>query len=165
MELIELPSYTDEEKVQIAKRHLIPKQRKKHGLSAQQLKISDRALHALIASYTRESGVRVLEREIAAICRKAAGGIAENKFKAVSVKPENIQKLLGPAKFKPDEFRLIDSIGLVRGLAWTSAGGEVLDVEVAVVDGSGKLELTGNLGDVMKESAKAAITCIRSRAK
>ena len=165
MELIELPSYTDEEKVQIAKRHLIPKQRKKHGLSAQQLKISDSALHALISSYTRESGVRVLEREIAAICRKAAGGIAEEKFKAVSVKPENLQELLGPAKFKPDEFRLIDSVGLVRGLAWTSAGGEVLDVEVAVVDGSGKLELTGNLGDVMKESAKAAITCIRSRAK
>ena len=165
MELIELPSYTDEEKVQIAKRHLIPKQRKKHGLSAQQLKISDSALHAVISSYTRESGVRVLEREIAAICRKAAGGIAEDRFKAVSVKPDNLQELLGPAKFKPDEFRLIDSVGLVRGLAWTSAGGEVLDVEVAVVDGTGKLELTGNLGDVMKESAKAAITCIRSRAK
>ena len=165
MELIELPSYTDEEKVQIAKRHLIPKQRKKHGLSAQQLKITDSALHAVISSYTRESGVRVLERQIAAICRKAAGGIAEDKFKAISVKPENLQELLGPAKFKPDEFRLIDSVGLVRGLAWTSAGGEVLDVEVAVVDGSGKLELTGNLGDVMKESAKAAITCIRSRAK
>ena len=165
MELIELPSYTDEEKVQIAKRHLIPKQRKKHGLTAQQLKITDGALHAIISSYTRESGVRVLERQIAAICRKAAGGIAEERFTSISVKPNNLQELLGPAKFKPDEFRLIDSVGLVRGLAWTSAGGEVLDVEVAVVDGSGKLELTGNLGDVMKESAKAAITCIRSRAK
>ena len=165
MELIELPSYTDEEKVQIAKRHLIPKQRKKHGLTAQQLKISDSALHAIISSYTRESGVRVLERQLAAICRKAAGGIAEGKFSSLSVKPDDLHALLGPAKFKPDEFRLIDSVGLVRGLAWTSAGGEVLDVEVAVVDGTGKLELTGNLGDVMKESAKAAITCIRSRAK
>ena len=165
MELIELPSYTDEEKVQIAKRHLIPKQRKKHGLTAQQLKISDSALHAIISSYTRESGVRVLERQLAAICRKTAGGIAEGKFSSLSVKPDDLHALLGPAKFKPDEFRLIDSVGLVRGLAWTSAGGEVLDVEVAVVDGTGKLELTGNLGDVMKESAKAAITCIRSRAK
>ena len=163
MEVIELSSYTDEEKVQIAKRHLIPKQRKKHGLRANQLKIDDQAIRELIRSYTRESGVRLLEREIAAVCRKAATGIAEDKFKSVSLKAGKVQELLGPAKYKEDEARSEDSVGLVRGLAYTAAGGEVLDVEVAVVDGSGKLELTGNLGDVMKESAKAALTYIRSR--
>ena len=164
MEVIELSSYTDEEKVQIAKRHLIPKQRKKHGLRANQLKIDDQAIRELIRSYTRESGVRLLEREIAAVCRKTASGIAEEKFKSVNLKAGKVQELLGPAKYKEDEARSEDSVGLVRGLAYTAAGGEVLDVEVAVVDGSGKLELTGNLGDVMKESAKAALTYIRSRA-
>ena len=164
MEVIELPSYTDEEKLQIAKKHLLPKQRRKHGLSAAQLKVRDDAIRSLIPAYTRESGVRVLERELAAICRKAAGGIAENKFTSLTVKPANLAELLGPVRFKADEQRKKDTVGLVRGLAWTSVGGEVLDVEVAVVDGNGKLELTGNLGDVMKESAKAAITCIRSRA-
>ena len=164
MEVIELPSYTDEEKLQIAKKHLLPKQRKKHGLSAVQLKVRDDAIRSLIPAYTRESGVRVLERELAAICRKAAGGIAENKFTSRTVKPDNLAEFLGPARFKADEQRKKDTVGLVRGLAWTSVGGEVLDVEVAVVDGTGKLELTGNLGEVMKESAKAAVTCIRSRA-
>ena len=163
MEVIELSSYTDEEKVQIAKRHLIPKQRKKHGLRANQLKIDDQAIRELIRSYTRESGVRLLEREIASVCRKTASGIAEEKFKSVNLKAGKVQELLGPAKYKEDEVRSEDSVGLVRGLAYTAAGGEVLDVEVAVVDGSGKLELTGNLGDVMKESAKAALTYIRSR--
>ena len=163
MEVIELPSYTDEEKLQIARKHLLPKQRKKHGLSAAQLKVQDAAIRSLIPAYTRESGVRVLERELAAICRKAAGGIAEKKFDSVKVTPDNLAEFLGPVRFKPDEQRRKDTVGLVRGLAWTSVGGEVLDVEVAVVDGSGKLDLTGNLGDVMKESAKAAITCIRSR--
>ena len=141
MEVIELSSYTDEEKLQIAKAHLLPKQRKKHGL-----------------------GVRLLEREIAAVCRKAAGGIAEGKFKSLTVKPEKLEKLLGPAKYKPDEKRSGPTVGLVRGLAYTEVGGEVLDVETAAVLGTGKVELTGNLGDVMKESAKAAITYIRSRA-
>ena len=164
MEVIELPSYTDEEKLQIAKKHLLPKQRKKHGLSAVQLKVRDDAIRSLIPAYTRESGVRVLERELAAICRKAAGGIAENKFTSLTVKPDNLAEFLGPVRFKADEQRMKDTVGLVRGLAWTSVGGEVLDVEVAVVDGTGKLELTGNLGEVMKESAKAAVTCIRSRA-
>ena len=165
MEVIELPSYTDEEKLQIAKRHLIPKQRKKHGLTSAQLKLQDNAVRAIITSYTRESGVRVLEREIARVCRKTAGGIAEEKFSSVTVKSENLADFLGPVKFKPDEKRLEDTVGLVRGLAWTSVGGEILDVEVAVVEGTGKLELTGNLGDVMKESAHAAVTCIRSRVK
>lgn len=163
MEVIELSSYTDEEKLMIAKDHLLPKQRKKHGLSASMLKISDDAIRELIASYTKESGVRVLEREIAAVCRKAASGIAENKFKTLSVRAGSLKELLGPEKYKKDEIRRTDSIGLVRGLAWTGAGGEVLDVEAAVLDGTGKIEITGNLGEVMQESVKAAVTCLRSR--
>jgi ATP-dependent Lon protease len=164
MEVIELHSYTDEEKLQIAKNHLIPKQRKKHGLRANQLKFEDGAIREMIRSYTRESGVRILEREIAATCRKAASGIAEEKFKSLTMRPGQLEEVLGPAKYKPDEIRKRDEVGLVRGLAYTSVGGEVLDVEVAVLDGSGRLELTGNLGDVMKESAKAALSYIRSRA-
>ena len=164
MEVIELSSYTDEEKLQIARSHLLPKQRKKHGLKANQLKISDDAVRSLIRGYTRESGVRQLERELAAICRKAASGIAGNRFRTLTVQPGKLEKLLGPVKFKPDERRNEAAVGLVRGLAYTSVGGEVLDVETAVVEGSGKVELTGNLGDVMKESARAAITYIRSRA-
>lgn len=164
MEIIQLASYTDEEKLQIAKRHLLPKQRKKHGLRANQLRVSDEALREIIRSYTRESGVRTLEREIARLCRRAACDIAEEKCKGVSVKAGGLEPLMGPAKFKPEHLRVRDEIGLVRGLAYTSVGGEVLDVEVAVVDGSGRLELTGNLGDVMKESARAAMTYIRSRA-
>ena len=142
----------------------MPKQRKKHGLNGNQLRISDDAIREVIDSYTRESGVRRLERELATLCRKAAGGIAEGKFRSLSVKPERLEELLGPARFKKDERRDRDEIGLVRGLAYTSVGGEVLDVEVAVLEGSGKLELTGNLGDVMKESAHAALSYIRSRA-
>ena len=164
MEVIELSSYTDEEKLEIAKRHLLPKQRKKHGLRANQLKISDEALRAIISGYTRESGVRLLEREIARVCRKAAAMIAGGECKSLNVKNEKLEAVLGPVKFKPDEQRSQDEVGLVRGLAYTAVGGEVLDVEVSVVDGSGKLELTGNLGDVMKESAHAAVTYIRSRA-
>ncbi|MBR0162812.1 MAG: endopeptidase La [Oscillospiraceae bacterium] len=165
MEVIELSSYTDEEKLQIAKTHLLPKQRKKHGLKGTQLRVGDDAVRAIIRGYTRESGVRLLERELAALCRKAASGIAEEKFRTLTVKPEKLEKLLGPVRFKPDEKRSFDAVGLVRGLAYTSAGGEVLDVETAVVNGSGKVELTGNLGNVMKESAQAAITYIRSRAE
>ena len=164
MEVIQLSSYTDEEKLQIAKNHLIPKQRKKHGLKANQIKFNDAAIRELINSYTRESGVRNLEREIAGVCRKAANGIAEEKYKTLNIRSGGLQDLIGPAKFKPDAMRARDEIGLVRGLAYTSVGGEVLDVEVAVVEGSGKLELTGNLGTVMQESAKAALTYIRSRA-
>ena len=163
MEVIELSSYTDEEKVEIAKRHLIPKQRKKHGLKPAQLKIQDDAIREIIRAYTRESGVRNLEREIAGVCRKAASGVAEEKYKSLNLHAPGVAELLGPARFKPETLHPRDEIGLVRGLAWTSVGGEVLDVEAAVVGGSGKLELTGNLGDVMKESAKAAITYIRSR--
>ena len=163
MEVIELSSYMDEEKLHIAKEHLLPKQRKKHGLKTSQLKISDEMLREIIRYYTRESGVRILERELANLCRKAACGIADGRFKSLTVRDSNLEKLLGAKKYKPDSPDRNDSVGLVRGLAYTSVGGETLDVEVSVLRGSGKLELTGNLGDVMKESAKAAVSYIRSR--
>ncbi len=163
MEVIEMSSYTDEEKLEIAKRHLIPKQRKKHGLTASQLKISDDAIRELISSYTRESGVRILERELASICRKSARKIAGKESRSVNLKAGMLEAMLGPAKYRPDKLRPADEVGLVRGLAWTPVGGAVLDVEVGVMDGGGKLELTGNLGDVMKESAKAAVSYIRTR--
>ncbi len=163
MEIIELSSYTDEEKLHIAKDHLLPKQRKKHGLKAAQLKVSDDAIREIISLYTRESGVRVLERNLAAVCRKVATRIAEGSCKSVTVRAGSLEKYLGTPRYTKDLIYPKDEIGLVRGLAWTAVGGEVLDVEVAVVDGSGKVELTGNLGDVMKESAKAAMTYIRSR--
>ena len=165
MEVIELPSYTDEEKLQIAKRHLIPKQRKKHGLKAAQLRFDDGAIRAIIRLYTRESGVRVLEREIAKICRRTAFEIAEGRAKSLTVRAEGLEELLGTRKYVSDTLRERDEIGLVRGLAYTAVGGEVLDVECAVLEGTGKIELTGNLGDVMKESARAAVTCLRSRAQ
>ena len=163
MEVIEIGSYTDEEKLQIAKSHLLPKQRKKHGLRANQLHISDDALREIISDYTRESGVRILEREIAAVCRKTARIIASAERKSVSVRAGQIEPYLDVPKYRENRLYPKDEIGLVRGLAWTSVGGEVLDVEAAVMDGSGKLELTGNLGDVMKESARAAVSYIRTR--
>lgn len=163
MEVIELSSYTDEEKLQIAKTHLLPNQRKKHGLTASQLSMSDDSLRALISGYTRESGVRNLERELGSVCRKTARKIADGECKSVRLKAGSLESLLGPEKFKPDPIEKADEVGLVRGLAWTGVGGAVLDVEVVVLDGEGSLELTGNLGDVMKESARAAVSYIRSR--
>ena len=165
MEVIELSSYTDEEKLQIAKQHLLPKQRKKHGLKPSQLRVSDDAIREIITLYTRESGVRVLERNLAAVCRKTAKRIALGECKSVQLRAGSVANYLGPARFEPEHVYAQDEVGLVRGLAWTSVGGEVLDVEVAVLDGTGKLELTGNLGNVMKESAQAAVTYIRSRAQ
>lgn len=164
MEVIELSSYTDEEKLQICKKHLLPKQRKKHGLTGNQLRLSDDAIREIIMCYTRESGVRVLERQITSLCRKTASGIAQDDFKSLTLKSGMLEQYLGAHKYKPDALNPVDEVGRVRGLAWTSVGGEVLEAEVAVVDGTGKLELTGNLGDVMKESARAAVTYIRSRA-
>ena len=163
MEVIELPSYTHEEKFNIAKKHLLPKQIKRHGIPSKMLRVRDDALHALIEGYTKESGVRTLEREIASICRKACMQFADGAEK-VTVRAEDLESLLGPVKFKPDPLSLADNVGVVNGLAWTSVGGEMLQVEVAVLDGSGKLELTGSLGDVMKESAKAAVTYVRAHA-
>ncbi len=164
MEVIEVSSYTDEEKLQIVKRHLLPKQRKKHGLNGNKIRISDDAIREVINNYTRESGVRRLERQIAAICRKVTTGIVEEKFNSLTIRAGEVEPLLGVPRYKDSNMMKQDEVGLVQGLAWTSVGGEVLELEVSVVEGTGKLELTGNLGNVMKESAKAAVTYIRSRA-
>ena len=166
MEVIELGSYTDEEKLMIAKNHLIPKQMAKHGIKKAQLKVSDDAIREIIGCYTRESGVRNLERSVAEICRKTAMKlVSEEEPKKISVTGSNVSDFLGVRKFLPDRIPGSDQIGLVTGLAWTSVGGETLEVEVNVMDGTGKLELTGNLGDVMKESAHAALSYIRSNAQ
>ena len=165
MEIIELGSYTDEEKLMIAKNHLLPKQIAKHGLKKNQLKVSDDAIREIIQCYTRESGVRNLERSIAQLCRKADMALlAEDAPQKITINGGNLEKYLGIRKFLPDRMPARDEIGLVTGLAWTSVGGETLEVEVNVMDGSGKLELTGNLGDVMKESAHAALSYIRANA-
>ncbi len=165
MEVIELGSYTDEEKVMIAKNHLIPKQLAKHGLKKSQLKISDDALREIISCYARESGVRNLERVIGKLCRKADMQLlSEDAAKRVLVTGTELEQLLGVRKYLPDRLGASDEVGLVTGLAWTAVGGETLEVEVNVMEGSGKLELTGNLGDVMKESAYAALSYIRANA-
>ncbi len=164
MEIIELGSYTDEEKLMIAKDHLLPKQMKKHGLKKVQLRVGDDAIREIIHCYTRESGVRSLERCFAEICRKADMKILSEEAKRVTVTGTNLESFLGVRKFLPDRLPCTDQVGLVTGLAWTSVGGETLEVEVNVMDGSGKLELTGNLGDVMKESAHAAVSFIRANA-
>ena len=166
MEIIELGSYTDEEKLQIAKNHLIPKQLKKHGLKKSQLRLSDDALREVIFCYTRESGVRNLERMLAQICRKAAMRLLDvDAPKRLQMTGSNLEEYLGTRKFLPDRLPGGDTVGVVTGLAWTSVGGETLEVEVNVMEGSGKLELTGNLGDVMKESAHAAMSYIRANAQ
>lgn len=164
MEVIELGSYTDEEKLMIAKNHLLPKQMAKHGIKKTQLRLSDDAIREIIRCYTRESGVRNLERSIATICRKADMQLLNEEIKKISINGANLEEFLGVRKFLPDRMPSKDEIGLVTGLAWTSVGGETLEVEVNVMDGSGKLELTGNLGDVMKESAHAALSYIRANA-
>ena len=165
MEIIELGSYTDEEKLMIAKDHLLPKQLKKHGLKKAQLRVTDEAIREIISCYTRESGVRNLERQLAQLCRKVDMELLQNEnAKRITVQGSNVENYLGTRKFLPDRLPVGDQVGLVTGLAWTSVGGEVLEVEVNVMDGTGKLELTGNLGDVMKESAHAALSYIRANA-
>lgn len=166
MEVIELSSYTDEEKLMIAKDHLIPKMMAKHGLKKSQLKITDEAIRAAITGYTRESGVRNLERMIAKLCRKVdLVLVGEDAPKKITVSPDNLEEFLGVRRYEPDVMEETDPIGLVTGLAWTSVGGETLEVEANVMEGSGKLELTGNLGQVMQESAKAALSYIRAHAR
>ena len=165
MEVIDLPGYTDIEKVQIARRHLIPKQLKKHGLRPQNFRLDDEALQMVIACYTREAGVRSLERELAKLCRKTAKYMSESGKRSLHFTTENLPKYLGTPVFKPEQPLENPECGVVNGLAWTSAGGEMLEVEVSAVDGTGKVVTTGNLGDVMKESAQAAITYLRSRAE
>ena len=165
MEIIELNSYTDEEKLMIAKNHLIPKQISKHGLKKSQLRITDDGIREIIQCYTRESGVRNLERAFAEICRKTAMELlADENIKRVQVTDKNAEKYLGVRKFLPDRMSAKDQVGIVTGLAWTSVGGDTLEVEVNVMDGTGKLQLTGNLGDVMKESVQAALSYIRANA-
>ena len=163
MEIIELGSYTAEEKFNIAKKHLIPKQIKRHGLTPKQLKITDKALRLIIDGYTKEAGVRNLEQQLAAVCRKSAMAVVEGSAEKISVKPENVEELLGTRKYKNDSIIRENEVGVVNGLAWTSVGGDMLEIETAVLKGTGKLELTGSLGDVMQESAKAAVSYIRSK--
>lgn len=163
MEVIELTSYTDVEKLEIAKRHLLPKQLARHGLTKKTFKMTDGAIRALIRGYTREAGVRQLEREIAACCRKVAKKIVEGEAEKVTVTEKNISELLGAPRYRPEHNQTEALVGVVKGLAWTAGGGEILEAEANVLPGTGKLELTGNLGDIMKESAKTAISYIRSR--
>lgn len=162
MEIIEINSYTREEKFQIAKKHLIPKQLEQCGFTSKEVKFTQKAIYTLIDFYTRESGVRTLERTIASILRKCAVIKLEDDIDTFKIDEKEIDKLLGNKKYLPDTYSKTDEIGVTNGLAWTSVGGELLPIEVAVMDGTGKIELTGSLGEVMQESAKTAITCIRS---
>ncbi|MCI2106267.1 MAG: endopeptidase La [Intestinimonas sp.] len=164
MEVIELSSYTDEEKLQIARLHLLPKEMKRHGLRRSQLKMTDDAIREVITAYTRESGVRVLERKLGTLCRKVAMRLVKGDVKSVSLTGDNLSQYLGVPKYHPEKLEGTSQVGVVNGLAWTQVGGEILQVEANVVPGSGKIELTGNLGDVMKESAHAALSYVRSRA-
>ena len=162
MEIIELSTYNDSEKLDIAKNHLIPKQLKRNGVPSRVFKITDDGILALIRNYTKEAGVRNLEREIASLIRKSAKKIAEGNAKTVKITEKNIQDYLGKRKVIPERLEENDPIGIVNGLAYTQAGGDLLKVEVAVMEGSGKIELTGSLGDVMKESAKIAHSYVRT---
>ncbi len=162
MEIIEISTYTDSEKLAIAKNHLIPKQLKRNGLNKRMFRISDAGILELIKSYTKEAGVRNLEREIASLIRKSAKKIAETDAKSVSINEKNISEYLGKAKVIPEKLETDNPIGVVNGLAYTQAGGDLLKVEVAAMEGNGKIELTGSLGDVMKESAKIAHSYVRT---
>lgn len=162
MEVITLSSYTEHEKAQIALQYIIPKQRHAHGITPAKLKINDAAVLDIINYYTKEAGVRNLERQIAAICRKAARSIIEDNVKKINVTPQNLEMFLGKRIFSYDEIKDNDEVGVATGLAWTQFGGDTLQIEVNIMDGKGDVVLTGQLGDVMQESAKAAITYIRS---
>ncbi|MBQ7921791.1 MAG: endopeptidase La [Clostridia bacterium] len=164
MEIIELHTYTPAEKLSIAKNHLLPKQLKRHGLSKRTCRITDDAIRELIEGYTRESGVRNLEREIGSLCRKAAKKLVEEELKSVSIKAENVKDYLGGRKFIDEVISGTAEVGVTNGLAYTEVGGDLLKVEVLPMDGTGKIELTGTLGDVMKESAHIAVSYIRAHA-
>ena len=165
MELIQIPGYTEEEKSQIAQKYLIPKQVKEHGLKASQFKMAKELLPEIIRGYTREAGVRSLDRTMATLCRKAARQIIQEKKKVVTVTQKNLESFLGVPRFRKTQSEELPQIGVVTGLAWTEVGGEILPVEVAILPGKGQVSLTGQLGNVMQESARAAITYIRSRAE
>ncbi len=163
MEIIQLPSYTDEEKRHIARGYLLPRQIQRHGLERSQLRLTDAALRQIITAYTRESGVRMLEQQLAKLCRKTAMRLVSDNVKVVTITEKNLEDYLGVPKYHPERQALERRVGVVNGLAWTETGGELLEVEVSVMPGGGKIELTGNLGDVMKESAQTALSCIRCR--
>lgn len=165
MEIIEFSSYTEEEKVNIAKKYLVPKQIHENGLTKKQATFSDAVLHHLISGYTREAGVRNLEKTIGAICRKVGKSLLLQEKPAMTVSVKNLEKMLGPVKFRSEEASKKDEVGRVTGMAWTQVGGVILETEAVAVKGKGGLTLTGQLGDVMKESARAGVTYIRSRAK
>lgn len=165
MEVIQIPGYTEEEKIQIAKKYLVAKQTKEHGLTEQQISFSDGALQKIIRDYTREAGVRGLERNIAGVCRKVARQIVQDQRKSVKVMPQNLHTFLGPQKVHHSEVEKEPQVGVATGLAWTEVGGDVLPVEVSTMKGKGKLTLTGQLGEVMQESAQAGFSYIRTRAQ
>ena len=165
MELIEMSSYTREEKWHIAKKHLLPKQIQKHGLTASQMKLTKAGLYALIDGYTRESGVRQLEREIASLCRKTAAKIVSGEAESVSITPKVLHQMLGVERFTDSAMEKNPQIGVVNGLAWTSVGGETMELEAIVLPGSGKIQTTGSLGNVMTESAQIAVSLVRSFAE
>jgi ATP-dependent Lon protease len=163
MEIIRLAGYTEDEKVEIAKRHLLPKQHKEHGLKDAEWVVEDGALLDLIRYYTREAGVRSLEREMAGLARKAIKEIVGGEAKEVRVTRENLDKYAGVRKFRYGEAELEDQVGVTTGLAWTEVGGELLSIEAVTVPGKGKMTITGKLGDVMQESVQAASSYARSR--
>jgi ATP-dependent Lon protease len=165
MEVLELPGYTEEEKLQIASRYLVPRQLNANGLKPEDLSFTEAALKEIIGSYTRESGVRSLERQIGTICRKVARRRAQGEATAATVRPEQVREYLGRERLRPEVAEEKDEVGVVTGLAWTPTGGEILHIEAALIPGKGNLILTGQLGDVMKESATAAFTYARSRAR
>jgi ATP-dependent Lon protease len=165
MEVIEIPGYTEEEKLGIAQKYLIPRQLEEHGITNKHVRIAEPAIRQIIAHYTREAGVRNLEREIANVMRKVAKKVAEGKGQGFPVDAANLQKYLGVPKYVPEAELEKDEVGVATGLAWTEAGGDVLHIEATVMKGKGQLTLTGHLGDVMKESAQAALSYVRSREK
>jgi len=165
MEVIQVSGYTEYEKLNIAKKYLVPKKMEEHGLQKSGLSVSDEGLLEIIRKYTRESGVRELERKIADLCRKAAVRIVKGEVKSVRITEKNIDKYLGKSRYHYDLISDENQIGIVTGLAWTAVGGETLSIEVNTMKGKGKLQLTGQLGDVMKESAQAALSYIRTIAK
>jgi ATP-dependent Lon protease len=165
MELIQISGYTEDEKVKIAERYLLPKQLKNQGLKPQQLQIPEATLLRVVREYTRESGVRNLEREVASLCRKTATKIVKENIEELSISPERLPEILGAPRYRFGVAKNNPEIGTVTGLAWTEVGGDVLSIEVTVFPGTGKLTLTGQLGDVMKESAQAGFSYIRSAAK
>lgn len=165
MEIITISSYTEEEKVNIATKYLVPKQTKEHGLEPNNLKFEEQAVRDIINNYTRESGVRKLEREIATICRKAAKTLMSSNKKSMKITTGSVEKLLGAKKYRYDRANSQDEVGIATGLAWTPVGGDTLTMEVTLMDGNGRLELTGHLGDIMKESARTGMSYIRSKAQ